>query len=161
MKWLTGLRVSAAESDNFWVASAYRYPVKRVAPGAAVDAKDMAPLAGLAVKSIITQPIEGATLRTGEIAVAGFAWAGTAEITRVDVSSDAGATWQPARLTGERARYAWRRFEIGVKAARPESLLIMSRATDASGRVQPAIAQWNPSGYLWNQPDWVRVEVAG
>jgi DMSO/TMAO reductase YedYZ molybdopterin-dependent catalytic subunit len=159
MKWLNGLRASVAESDSFWVASGYRYPVKRVAPGAAVDAKDMAPLAGLAVKSIITQPLDGATLRAGEIAVAGFAWAGNAEITRVDVSSDAGATWQPARLTGERSRYAWRRFEIGVKAGRPESVVIMSRATDSTGRVQPAIAQWNPSGYLWNQPDSVRVEV--
>jgi len=36
----------------------------------------------------------------------------------------------------------------------------MSRAVDDRGRVQPAVAQWNPSGYLWNAIDRVRVDVA-
>jgi hypothetical protein len=36
----------------------------------------------------------------------------------------------------------------------------MSRATDDRGRVQPIVAQWNPSGYLWNAIDQVRVDVA-
>jgi hypothetical protein len=35
----------------------------------------------------------------------------------------------------------------------------MSRAKDASGRIQPSIPSWNPSGYLWNAPDSVRIEV--
>jgi DMSO/TMAO reductase YedYZ molybdopterin-dependent catalytic subunit len=159
MKWLNSLRVSASESDSFWVATAYRYPVRRVAPGAAVDAKDMAPLTGLAVKSLITQPLDGATLPADAIAIAGFAWAGENEIARVDISTDAGESWRPARLVGERSRYAWRRFELEFRPPRPESYVILSRATDARGRTQPAIAQWNPSGYLWNQPDSVRVEV--
>jgi DMSO/TMAO reductase YedYZ molybdopterin-dependent catalytic subunit len=105
MKWLNSLLVSAVESDSFWVATGYRYPVRRVAPGAAVDAKDMAPLTGLAVKSLITQPLDGAVLAAGSIPIAGFAWTGDAEIARVDVSTDAGASWRPARLVGERARF--------------------------------------------------------
>ena len=161
IKWLNELTVSAAESDSFWVVTGYRYPTRRVAPGAAVDAKDMAPLVGLAVKSLITQPLEGASLPPGPIAVAGFAWAGENDITKVEISTDAGATWQPARLAGEQARYTWRRFEFSFEATRPESYLILSRATDAKGRIQPAVPQWNPSGYLWNQPDSVRVEVKG
>ncbi len=56
VKWLTSLRVSDRESDSFWVTTGYRYPTKRVAPGAAVDPKDMAPLTGLTVKSLITRP---------------------------------------------------------------------------------------------------------
>jgi DMSO/TMAO reductase YedYZ molybdopterin-dependent catalytic subunit len=36
---LTTLRVAEQPSDSFWVATGYRYPVKRVAPGAAVDAR--------------------------------------------------------------------------------------------------------------------------
>jgi DMSO/TMAO reductase YedYZ molybdopterin-dependent catalytic subunit len=159
MKWLTRLQVSASESDSFWVATAYRYPSKRVAPGAAVDAKDMAPLTGLAVKSLITTPLDGASLAPGPIAVSGFAWAGETEITGVEVSSDSGATWQPARLVGEQQRYTWRRFEHRFTAERAGSYLILSRATDARGVVQPAVAYWNPSGYLWNQYDAVRIEV--
>lgn len=161
MKWLTHLQVSERESDSFWVATGYRYPVRRIAPGAAVDPKDMAPLTGLVVKSLITRPADGAAVAPGRIEVAGFAWAGETDIARVDVSTDHGASWQPARLVGEQAKYAWRRFEFAFDATRPESYLIMSRATDSSGRAQPVTPPWNPSGYLWNAPDSVRVEVKG
>jgi sulfite oxidase len=159
MKWLTTLRVINREFDGFWVATAYRYPLKQVAPGAAVDAKDMGPLTSLVVKSLITKPIDGAIVAPGTIDVAGFAWTGESAIAKVDVSSDNGATWQPAGLTGENARYTWRRFEAQVTAMRPESLLLMARATDADGRTQPISPPWNPSGYLWNAPDSVRIEV--
>jgi DMSO/TMAO reductase YedYZ molybdopterin-dependent catalytic subunit len=159
MKWLTNLRVIDREFDGFWVATAYRYPTKRVAPGAAVDAKDMAPLTGLVAKSLITKPVDGTTLPVGKIDIGGFAWAGEAGIQRVDISIDHGATWQPARLTGENARYTWRRFEAQVNATKPESYLLMARATDSNGVTQPMAPPWNPSGYLWNAPDSVRVEV--
>jgi DMSO/TMAO reductase YedYZ molybdopterin-dependent catalytic subunit len=161
IKWLTNLRVLDKEFDGFWVATGYRYPTKVVAPGSAVDPKDMAPLTGLVVKSLITRPLADAVLPAGKVDVAGFAWAGETDIARVDVSTDHGATWQPARLVGDRARYAWRRFEFSFQTARPESYLILSRATDANGRTQPMSPPWNPSGYLWNAPDSVRVEVKG
>lgn len=159
VKWLNTLRVTDRESDSFWVASAYRYPVRRVAPGAAVDAKDMAPLTGLVVKSLITTPLEGAKIRPGRVPVGGFAWAGENDIAGVEISADHGVTWRAAQLTGEQARYAWRRFELAFDAARPESYLIMARATDSRGNVQPDAPHWNPSGYLWNVPDQVRVEI--
>lgn len=159
MKWLSRLRVSATPSDSFWVATAYRYPSRRVAPGAAVASADMAPLTGLAVKSLITAPLDGASLPRGRVAVAGFAWAGELDIARVDISTDGGASWQPAQLVGEQQRYAWRRFAFAFESTRTESCLILSRATDSRGNGQPAVAHWNPSGYLWNQYDMVRVEV--
>jgi DMSO/TMAO reductase YedYZ molybdopterin-dependent catalytic subunit len=161
IKWLTALRVLDREFDGFWVATGYRYPTKTVAPGAAVDAKDMAPLTGLVVKSLITKPLEGAIVAPGKVDVAGFAWAGEADIARVDVSVDHGASWQQARLVGERAKYSWRRFEYTFQTSRPESYLILSRATDSNGKTQPMTPPWNPSGYLWNAPDSVRIEVKG
>jgi sulfite oxidase len=159
MKWLHRLQAAAAESDSFWVVTAYRYPVRRVAPGATVDAKDMAPLTGLVVKSLITTPPDGASFAPGPIGVSGFAWAGEADIARVDVSIDHGVTWQPAQLVGEQQRYSWRQFEYRFTADRQASYLILSRATDTDGAAQPAVSHWNPSGYLWNQYDSVRVEV--
>jgi sulfite oxidase len=159
MKWLSSLRVIDREFDGFWVSTAYRYPAKQVAPGAAVDPKDMAPLTGLAVKSLITQPLDGSTASPGTIEVGGFAWAGEFDVSAVDVSVDQGATWTPARLTGESARYTWRRFSYSFEATKPQSYLIMSRAHDSNGRVQPIAPPWNPSGYLWNAPDSVRIEV--
>jgi DMSO/TMAO reductase YedYZ molybdopterin-dependent catalytic subunit len=161
IKWLTTLRVIDREFDGFWVATGYRYPTKTVAPGSTVDPKDMAPLTGLVVKSLITRPLDAAVLAPGKVEVAGFAWAGEHDISRVDVSTDHGASWQAARLVGERTKYAWRRFEHAFEARRPESYLILTRATDANGRTQPVTPPWNPSGYLWNAPDAVRIEVKG
>lgn len=159
VKWLSELNVLDREFDGPWVASGYRYPTRQVAPGASVPASDMAPLTGLAVKSLITQPLDGATVAAGRVAVAGFAWAGVDDIARVDISIDNGATWEPARLTGEQTKYSWRRFEHELALTTPQSYLVMARATDSTGAVQPALPPWNPSGYLWNQPDSVRIEV--
>jgi DMSO/TMAO reductase YedYZ molybdopterin-dependent catalytic subunit len=161
VKWVSDLTVIAGESDSFWVATAYRYPNRRVAPGAVVDAKDMEPLRGLPVKSLITRPASGATLPPGPIGVAGLAWAGELDIARVDISVDNGSTWRPAQLVGERARFTWRRFEFTFTATTREAHTILSRAADTRGRVQPAVAHWNPSGYSWNQIDVVRIEVGG
>lgn len=161
VKWLSRLTVATKEFDGFWVQSGYRYPTKRVAPGSAVDARDMAPLLGLAVKSLITTPLDGASLPRGPITVGGFAWAGETDIARVDVSVDQGATWQPARLTGQAVKFAWRRFEYTFRAEKAETVTILSRATDAKGIAQPIEPAWNPSGYLWNAPDRTRVEVTG
>jgi hypothetical protein len=35
----------------------------------------------------------------------------------------------------------------------------MSRATDTQGRTQPQVAEWNPSGYLYNAVDQVKINV--
>jgi DMSO/TMAO reductase YedYZ molybdopterin-dependent catalytic subunit len=159
IKWLTTITVANREHDGFWVATGYRYPTRRVAPGAAVDAKEMAPLTGLVVKTLITSPLDGAVVKPGRVTIAGFAWAGETDIKGVDVSVDNGATWRPAQLTGQAVKYAWRRFELGFDAKVQETHTILSRATDANGRVQPIVPPWNPSGYLWNAPDQIRIEV--
>jgi DMSO/TMAO reductase YedYZ molybdopterin-dependent catalytic subunit len=159
VKWLNRLTAATREHDGFWVTGSYRYPTKRVAPGSVVAAQDMAPVSGLVVKSLITQPLEGAVLAPGRVTVAGFAWAGEDDIARVDVSVDGGASWQAAQLTGERAKHAWRRFERRFQLTRPEAYALLSRATDSQGRTQPVVPAWNPAGYLWNAPDIVRVEV--
>ena len=159
VKWLTHVQVLHREGDSFWIKTAYRYPTRRIAPGAAVAPEDMAPVAGLFVKSVLTMPLDGANVATGAMMVKGFAWAGEANVTSVDVSVDGGSTWAAARLGADRAPYAWRQFEYEWRAEEPGSYLIMSRATDDRGRVQPIVAQWNPSGYLWNAIDQVRVEA--
>jgi len=77
----------------------------------------------------------------------------------VEISTDAGATWQRAQLGREQARYAWRLWSYLWRASKPGEYTIMSRATDSRGRVQPATAEWNPSGYLYNAIDQVKIHV--
>lgn len=160
VKWLTGIRAVDREGDSFWIQTAYRYPKAPIAPGSPVPPAEMAPIAGLFVKSIITAPLDEATVAAGTTLVRGFAWAGEANVTGVDISTDGGNTWSPARMRNDRAAYAWRQFEYDWRPTVQGSHTIMSRATDDRGRVQPAVAQWNPSGYLWNAIDRVRVNVA-
>ncbi len=159
VKWLNHISPSEKEHDGFFVKTAYRYPNKQVAPGAAVPAENMVPLTGLIVKSFINAPLEGASLKPGKVRVAGFAWAGESFISKVEVSRDNGSTWAPAKLGKERERYAWQSFEAEVTISEPGSYLLMARATDDKGNVQPVAPRWNPSGYLWNVIDKVRVNV--
>jgi len=80
-------------------------------------------------------------------------------VTRVDVSTDQGRTWQPATFGRDKAPYAWRLWEHVWKPPAPGSYVVMARATDNAGRMQPAEPAWNPSGYLWNVIDRVRIHV--
>jgi DMSO/TMAO reductase YedYZ molybdopterin-dependent catalytic subunit len=159
VKWLTNLQVIDKEHEGFFVKTAYRYPNRRVAPGEAVAPQDMIPLTGLVVKSFINSPLDGATAAPGKVKVSGFAWAGESFISKVDVSMDNGSSWFPAKLGKERERYAWQSFEYEFNITQPGSYLLMSRATDDKGNVQPVAPQWNPSGYLWNVIDKVRINV--
>ncbi len=159
VKWLAHVQVIDKEHEGFFVKTAYRYPNKQVAPGAAVPSENMEPLTGLVVKSFINSPAEGASFKPGKVKIAGFAWAGESFITKVEVSKDNGSTWTLARLGKERERYAWQSFEHEFTITKPGSYLLMARATDDKGNVQPVSPNWNPSGYLWNVIDKVRVNV--
>ena len=159
VKWLTHLTVADREHDGFFVQGAYRYPNRRPVPGTTVDAKDMSPLGGMVVKSIITAPADGATHPRGVVVIRGFAWAGEAQITRVEVSTDNGSTWTDARLGTDESRWAWRGFQHYWDARETGSFVIHARAHDNQGRVQPITAVWNPNGYLWNAVDRVRVNI--
>ncbi len=70
-----------------------------------------------------------------------------------------GASWNSATLGHEQARYAWRLWSYELKAKRGD-YTILSRATDSQGRTQPATPVWNPSGYLYNAVDQVKIHVA-
>jgi sulfite oxidase len=159
-KWLTEIKVLESEFVGNFMSPGYRLPNQPVKPGEAVKPEDTHPVTALSVKSVIAGPGDGASVRAGAVKVHGAAWAGEADITKVEISTDGGASWSPARLGSERARYAWRLWSYDWKAGRGGDYTIMSRATDSQGRVQPMAADWNPSGYLNNSVDQVKVHVA-
>ena len=92
-------------------------------------------------KSIITFPAYPVTLSgSGFWEIAGLAWSGRGRITQVEVSTDGGRLWDRAALQEPvlptchtRFRYPWR--WNGREA------LLMSRATDETGYVQPTLAE--------------------
>ena len=157
-KWLTEIKVLESEFAGNFMSPGYRFPNQPVQPGDIVKPEDTHPLTALNVKSVISGPLDGANLKAGKIAVHGAAWAGEASIVKVEVSSDGGASWNPASLGREQAHYAWRLWTYDWRA-KGGDYTILSRATDSQGRTQPAIAAWNPSGYLYNALDRVNIHV--
>jgi sulfite oxidase len=158
-KWLTEIKVLDKEFEGNFMSPGYRMPNHPVRPGDAVKVEDTHPATGLNVKSMIASPRDGASVKSQVMNVQGVAWAGEANISKVEVSMDSGATWQRAQHGKDRSRYAWRLWNYSWTPAREGDYIIMSRATDSEGRVQPDTVQWNPSGYLINVTDRIKIHV--
>ena len=150
MKWLTSIEVAATPSPGKFMADEYTLP----GPGGG-----MAPIRGSRVKSLIATPLEGETRSGDSVHVTGLAWAGEADIARVEISIDDGTTWLPARLRPG-GQGTWTRWNADVHAAGPGAITVLARATDTRGDTQPRRAEWNPMGYLWNGYDRVTLVPA-
>jgi sulfite oxidase len=158
-KWLTEIKVLDAEFVGNFMNPGYRFPNQPVKPGDAVKPEDTHPLTALTVKSVISGPGDGANMKAGRAAIHGAAWAGEADIVKVEISTDGGESWSVATLGHDQSRYAWRLWNFEWKA-KPGDYTILSRASDNQGRTQPATAAWNPGGYLYNAYDQVKIHVA-
>ena len=90
-------------------------------------------------KSLITRPSGGDTLaKPGPYDVTGIAWTGRGTITKVEVTTDGGATWNAAQLQTPvlpraHTRFRWPWIWGGGEA------LIASRCTDDTGYTQPPL----------------------
>jgi len=159
VKWLTRIEVLDHEYDGFWMKTAYRHPPKPVAPGTAVDPAQMVPVTDLGVKSVIATPLLGPVVGL-PVKISGAAWSNASPVVGVDVSVDGGKTWNAAALGKDLGRYSWRLFETSWTPRVEGEYVIMSRARNAAGAVQPMEQEWNPSGYLWNVVHRVPVQFA-
>lgn len=94
------------------------------------------------VKSIITHPAHPVRLGRNEwVQIAGIAWSGRGKITRVEVSTDGGATWTTAELQEPVLSKARTRFSRMWRwTGGPATLL--SRATDETGATQPTLVEF-------------------
>ena len=89
------------------------------------------------VKSVITSPSGGQVLLDkGFHSITGLAWSGRGKIRRVDVSTDGGRNWKPARLEGPILPKCLSRFNADfVWDGKPA--IFQSRAVDDTGQIQP------------------------
>jgi DMSO/TMAO reductase YedYZ molybdopterin-dependent catalytic subunit len=152
-KWLTRLWIRDREHDGtHMTGTAYRMPKRPVAPGTKVDPADMAVIAEMPVKSIITDPASGFQLPADRpLALRGQAWSGHGDVAAMHVSHDFGATWTECALQRPRNTYAWQRWTVGLRLPGPGYYEIWARATDRTGAMQPMVVPgWNPSGYCNN-----------
>jgi len=159
VKWVNSLTVANEQDQGFFMNPAYRFPKHPGAPGQPVDKADLEVIEGMPVKSYITGPADGDKVRMGTITLRGMAWAGEERVVKVDVSTDGGSSWKSAELTGKELPFTSRLWRAEWLPTQPGYYTVMSRATDSAGRVQPIVAQWNPSGYLFNAIDRIGLIV--
>lgn len=156
VKWLRSIDVIDHEFTGYQNAVAYRLRQEVDEPGT--------PVTRIEPRALLIPPGHPDFLsRTrfvpaGDVTLHGRAWSGWAPITRVEVSVDAGVSWQDAKLEPAGDDFAWRGFHYEWQAA-PGEHVITSRAYDESGRVQPVEAPWNRGGFANNSAQRLTVLV--
>ncbi len=159
VKWVNSLTIANEPDQGFFMNPAYRFPKHPGPPGQPVDPADLEVIEGMPVKSYITGHSDGNRIPLAATLLRGMAWAGEEHVTRVDVSTDGGSNWKPADLSGSTSPFTWRLWTTQWRPTQPGFYTIMSRASDSAGRVQPIVAPWNPSGYLFNAIDRIGLTV--
>ena len=99
----------------------------------------MTPLTEVNVKAQIARPAMYEVVRANSAYnMHGAAWVGDSEVTKVEVSTDAGKNWSEAKLIDKHVPFAWRFWEFEWKTPKETGrYTIMARATDKNGRSQP------------------------
>jgi len=161
-KWLTRILIRDQVHDGQKMGPrSYRTPRYPVAPGEEVPDEAFQIIESMPVKSLITSPMTGHTLPIDHrsLEVRGHAWAGDELVTAVDLSTDFGATWQPAELMPPMNSHSWQTWRSQLNFPSKGYYEIWARATDSKGRMQPFTVNWNPKGYLNNSMHRIAVRV--
>ncbi len=95
----------------------------------------------------------------GEATIAGFAFAGDRGITKVEVSTDGGRSWEPADIKQALSPYTWVLWQKQWTPAQAGKHLLIVRATDGHGIVQTSqLAPPAPSGSSGHHAVTIRSE---
>ncbi|MCC6433334.1 MAG: sulfite dehydrogenase [Gemmatimonadaceae bacterium] len=158
VKWIRRLELGTAPWMTRWETSKYTDPLPNGTARIFTFEID--------VKSIITSPCAPQTIAArGWRSINGLAWSGRGRVTRVEVSTDRGATWHDAEFLATPQPKSTVRFQYMWQWTGAESVLL-SRATDDAGFVQPTrtalIAERGPAtDYHYNQILGWKVDAAG
>jgi len=156
VKWLRSITVLDHAFDGFQQAVAYRIKHDADEPGEPVTR--IRPRALMAPPGFPDFMTRQRFVRAGEVRLSGRAWSGPAPVERVEVSTDAGASWQDAELEPAADRYVWQRWQYSWTAT-PGAHELCVRATDAEGNSQPSEQPWNRQGMANNMVQRVPVVV--
>ncbi|WP_235834388.1 sulfite oxidase [Actinomadura logoneensis] len=142
IKWLGDIEVADHELTSPWNTRYYRM----FRPDLPAEGEV---LTTMNVKSAFELPFP-ATLDAAagrEVTLTGRSWSGTGRVEHVEVSTDGGAHWAPARL--DERTDAWVLWSFPWRPPAPGGYALLARATDDTGRTQPDVEPHNGNGYLF------------
>ncbi len=155
IKWLTRIIVTDRPFTGYYQTMDYAYWTRRG------EIAQLVPLSEMQVKAEIARPSEGEIVAANSnVRVHGAAWTSDGEITKVELSTDGGATWNETKLVGESKPNAWRLWEFDWRTpSKPGRASLIARATDSNGRTQPAQRDLDRGTYMINHLLPIAVEV--
>jgi sulfane dehydrogenase subunit SoxC len=131
VKWIRRIEISDAPYFTREETSKYTYPVKDKIRMFSFE---------MDARSIITYPSFPQRVERGWIEIRGIAWSGRGKVEKVEVSTDAGKSWNEARLQGPILEKAHTYFRHLWQWDGSETE-ILSRVTDETGYTQPTLKQ--------------------
>ncbi|WP_430502713.1 sulfite oxidase [Micromonospora trifolii] len=143
IKWVGPIEVSATPLSSAWNTRFYRM----FGPDHPVDGRLVTTPV---VKSAFELPWDVRVPGGEQLVIAGRSWSGNGPISAVDISTDDGATWQPADLHPDDEGGVWQRWTACWRPPRPGRWTLRARATDVTGASQPDQARRNALGYLFD-----------
>jgi DMSO/TMAO reductase YedYZ molybdopterin-dependent catalytic subunit len=152
VKWLTRIEAITEKFRGHFVEEYSYYGDPSIKAGTPVDE--------IAVRSVISSPVAGASW-TSPMEIRGSSWTGGgAEVAIVAVTVDDGETWHEADLVRQETAGPWGPMSWSVVIdVEPVNVTVMARATDTRGNTQPLEPPWNSGGYANNAVHRITVEV--
>ena len=157
VKWLRGIVALDHPFDGYHQTVAYRYSQSREEPGE--------PVTLMRVRSLLAPPglpdflTRTRVVHRGVVELHGRAWSGRAAIARVEVSADGGASWFPAMVDPAPGPHCWQAWHARWHAAAPGDHILLCRAYDTNGVMQPTEQFWTARGMGNNMAQRVAVRV--
>jgi DMSO/TMAO reductase YedYZ molybdopterin-dependent catalytic subunit len=162
VKMLNDIEVLDAPDENYFEKTAYRVPDTphaNVRPGE--TGFKTVPVSRMVPRSFFTNVTEKTTVKSGAaLPVRGIAFGGDCGVSRVELSTDGGHSWQNTALGRDEGKYSFRQWNTQVTAPRPGKLTLQVRCTNTRGEVQPAEPNWNGGGFMRNVIERIQLTVA-
>jgi sulfite dehydrogenase (cytochrome) subunit A len=146
---------------SFWMDTAYRVPDNdcECVPAGSPATKTR-PIGRYDVRSFITSLADGEKIAMGQpIRVRGIAFDGGAGIETVEFSSDGGSTWTETALGRDYGNYSFREWTCHFTPKSAGDYSLQCCAVSRKGETQPKEQRWNPTGYMRNMIETVRVSA--
>jgi len=156
VKWLQRIIVTAQPFAGYYQSIDYTFWDRT-----AGDLPTLKPLTEQQIKAEIARPEPGETVPADTTyRVRGAAWSSDALITKVEISTDSGATWEIAQLDETSVMNAWRLWVYDWRTPnKPGPQTLMTRATDSRGRTQSSERDADRATYMINHILRIFVDV--
>ncbi len=140
VKWLVRISVLPRPFEGHFQKENYVYEGERGTRGSR-------PVTLMRARSLIYWPTDGSKHLLGRIKLLGIAWSGHGSISRVEVSTNKGRSWNAAELGKPLSAHSATPWHFVWNPSSKGAHEIMVRATDEAGNTQPLQPVWNKRGF--------------